>query len=240
MNTIQLLKNHTSIRKFNEHPITDVELMDIIQCAKQGATAGNMMMYSIIVVKSKDILAQLAQLCDHQSFIKTAQVGLLFLADNAKWHHYFMERGIAEQFDYTGPTISDMSLAIQDAMIAAQNSVISAESMGIGTCYIGDIMENYETIKSLFNLPKYVMPATLVVMGKYDVKPQVRDRFEDQYCVFDHIYPNIDNTFVNGMFKKQEEKKADFATAFYKRKMDAPFFKEMNRSIEKYIKEWQE
>lgn len=123
-------------------------------------------------------------------------------------------------------------------MIAAQNAVIAAENLGIGTCYIGDIMENYEYHNELFNLPKYTMPIALVVMGNYDTKPQIRYRFYKSYVVFDETYPNITEEFADNMFSKEESKDKEFAVKFYKRKMDAPFFKEMIRSIKMYISEW--
>ena len=236
---IKLLKSHTSIRKFNETKITDEQLQHIIESAMQGATAGNMMSYSIIKIRSESTLSKLAKSCDNQPFIENADLALLFVADNYKWHKYFQQRGIPENFnDYNGPLISDFMLGTEDAMIAAQNAVIAAESLGIGTCYIGDIMEDYEYHKELFSLPKYTMPVALVVMGNYDTKPKVRERFDKQFVVFDETYPSITDKFINDMFSKEELNNADFSKKFYKRKMDAPFFKEMIRSIKLYLEEW--
>mgnify|MGYP002225984529 CR=1 FL=1 len=56
-------------------------------------------------------------------------------------------------------------LAVTDTAIAAQNAVVAAESFGIGSCYIGDIMENYEKQRRLLNLPDYVFPAVMLVFG---------------------------------------------------------------------------
>ena len=236
---IKLLKTHTSIRKFNETKITDEQLQNIIESAMQGATAGNMMAYSIIKIRSKDTLLKLSKSCDNQPFIASADLALLFVADNYKWHKYYEQRNISEIFpEYKGPSISDFILGLEDGMIAAQNAVIAAESLGIGTCYIGDIMENYEYHKELFNLPEYTMPIALVVMGNYDTKPQIRERFDKSYVVFDEVYPTVTEEFIDNMFSKNEIKDKDFALKFYKRKMDAPFFKEMIRSIKLYISEW--
>lgn len=236
---IKLLKSHTSIRKFNETKITDEQVQHIIESAMQGATAGNMMAYSIIKIRSKDTLSKLAKSCDNQPFIADADLALLFAADNYKWHEFYKQRNISVTFpDYKGPCISDFMLGVEDGMIAAQNAVIAAESLGIGTCYIGDIMENYEYHRELFNLPQYTMPIALVVMGNYDTKPQTRERFDKSYVVFDESYPTITEEFINNMFAKEESKDKDFAVKFYKRKMDAPFFKEMIRSIKLYINEW--
>lgn len=236
---IKLLKSHTSIRKFNNEKITEEQTQHIIEAAMQGATAGNMMAYSIIKIRSKDTLSKLAKSCDDQPFIKDADLALLFVADSYKWHSFYEQRNISDTFpDYKEPSISDFMLGVQDAMIAAQNAVIAAESLGIGTCYIGDIMENYEYHKELFNLPKYTMPIALIIMGNYDTKPQVREKFDKSHVVFDESYPTITEEFITNMFSQQEAKDSDFAIKFYRRKMDAPFFKEMIRSIKLYIDEW--
>lgn len=185
------------------------------------------------------MLEKLAKSCDNQPFIADADLALLFVLDNFKWHKYYEQRNISEKFpNYKGPSMSDFILGIEDGMIAAQNAVIAAESLGIGTCYIGDIVENYEHHKELFNLPKYTMPIVLVVMGNYDTKPKIRERFDKSYVVFDEVYPEITEDFIDNMFYNNEHKDANFAAKFYKRKMDAPFFKEMNRSLDLNIKEW--
>ena len=54
------------------------------------------------------------------------------------------------------PGAGDLMLAVTDAAIAAQNAVVAAESFGIGSCYIGDIMENCEEQRRLLKLPEYV------------------------------------------------------------------------------------
>lgn len=236
---VQLLKSHTSIRNFNDIKITQDQVNLILEAAMRGATAGNMMSYSIIKIQSKETLEKLAKSCDDQPFIETASFALLFVVDNYKWHRYFEQRNIPEAFpDYSGPVISDFILGMEDMMIAAQNAVIAAESLGIGTCYIGDIMENYEFHKELFHLPKYTMPAALIVMGNYDTKPDIRPRFDPSFIVFDEEYPTIKDDFINDMFSAEEAEDPNLAKNFYARKIDAPFFKEMARSIELYLKEW--
>ncbi len=231
----KLLKEHRSIRSFNDIIITDEQINEILACGMRGATAGNMMLYSIIKIQDKESLEWLSVKCDNQKFIATAQFALVFLADAHKFYRFFKERNVV---NYEEPSIADFMLANQDCMIAAQNCVIAAESMGIGTCYIGDIMENYESIKDGLNLPKNVMPITMVVFGNYDNTPPLRDRFDEEFVVFEEIYPNINTEFVKKMFKKEEENKPDFAQAFFNRKINSDFFAEMKRSIKLYIDEW--
>lgn len=238
--TIQTICDHTSIRKFNKIKITEEQVDLIVNGALRGATAGNMMLYSIVKIRSRETLEKLAKSCDNQSFIRDADLALLFVVDSHKWHRFFENRGVVEKFpDYKSPQISDFILGMQDSIIAAQNAVLTAESLGIGTCYIGDIIENIEYHKELFHLPEYTMPATLVVFGNYDYKPDPRPRFAKKHIVFEEKYPEINDEFIEEMFAMKEFNDKEFALKFYERKMDAPFFKEMIRSIELYMKDWQ-
>jgi len=240
MNTVvDLIKNHASIRKFNGEPIKKEQIDEIIRCAMRGATAGNMMQYSIVTVEDSQTLEKLSKSCDNQSFIKGASIAMLFVADNYKWSKLFESRNVVDHGKpYKKPQLPDFMLGIQDAMIAAQNSVLAAESMGLGTCYIGDIMENIEYHRELFNLPDYTMPVTLIVMGNYDKHPTLRPRFGRQYIVSKEVYPKVDKEFIDAMFAQNEKDKPDFAQKFYSRKIEADFFKEMIRSVKMYINQW--
>ena len=44
-------------------------------------------------------------------------------------------------------------------MIAAQNMVVAAESLGMGTVYLGSILNDNAKLSELLKLPKYVYPA---------------------------------------------------------------------------------
>ena len=76
-------------------------------------------------------------------------------------------------------------LAFSDAAIAAQNAVVAAESLGIGSCYIGDIMENCEAQRTLLRLPEYVFPAVMLVFGWSTA--QQKERKKPKRCPMIHI-----------------------------------------------------
>lgn len=237
--TIGILNNHHSIRKFNNKKISQEDLDLIIDSTLRAPTAGNMMMYSIIVIRNKKTLTRLSDTCDNQPFIKTGDVAIIFLADMYKWAKYFKINNIKYEAH-----MSDFILALNDTLIAAQNAVIAAESLGIGTCYIGDIMENFEEHQELLNLPKYVFPCTMIVMGHYDNIPLKRERFDKKFVVFNEKYSILDNDSIQKMFNHKEEKfnlnhpNKNFAQTFYNRKINSDFFKEMNRSIKAALVNW--
>ena len=254
MNSVlKTIENRSSLRNFSDREISDESLNRILHSAMRAPTAGNMMMYSIIVIKSQKTKDVLAKTCDNQPFIAKAPVLLLFVADLEKWHRYFKLSDVdgyekRRNGTYSEPTISDLILGMNDAIIAAQNAVIAAESLGIGSCYIGDIMENYEVHRELLNLQKYNFPIALLTLGYYKegITRVKRDRFDSKYVVFNEEYKVLSDEEITDLFKEREKlfkpnNKYDaenFAQMFYGRKNGADFMKEMNRSIKEMLKNW--
>ena len=125
--------------------------------------------------------------------IGKAPLVLLFLADFQRWMDYVKFSG-AEEFNREHnleeyiPGEGDMMLAINDALIAAQTGVLAAEELGLGSCYIGDIMENFEIHREMFNLPKYAIPITMLCIG-YPTEQQKNRKMVRRYFSKDMVVP---------------------------------------------------
>jgi len=144
--------------------------------------------------------------------MKTSLV-LLFLADMERLTDYLNDCDIEtfcreNNMDYKGPNNADLFLSISDTMITAQNPVIAAESLGIGSCYIGDIMENYKIHKEMFDLPDKVFPIGMLTLGYYpdDIKRRKTSRFDKKYIVFDEKYKKLSSDEFDHMFKDLNDK----------------------------------
>lgn len=248
---IKTLQKRVSLRKYKNTPIKDEDLDIIIKSAMNAPTAGNMMLYSIIVIKDEETKKKLSITCDNQPFMAKAPVHLLFLADMQRWFDYYdycdvMKICKEKNVDYNGPDEADLFLACSDALIAAQNAVIAAESIGIGSCYIGDIMEKYEIHREMFNLPKWTFPIALLTMGYYpdDYERVHRERFDRKYIVFQEKYKRLNQEDFQDMFKKRENidfKKIgvdNYGQFMYLRKTGADFSVEMSRSVKKALENW--
>ena len=171
---VQSLFDRKSVRVFENRPIEPECRELILQSAMQAPTAGNQQLYTILEITDEALKQQLSVTCDNQPFIATAPLVLVFCADPLKWVDAYREAGCDPR--PIGP--GDMLLSMQDAVIAAQNAVTAAWSLGIGSCYIGDILENCETHRALLHLPPEVMPATMVVFGYPTAKQQARRKPE--------------------------------------------------------------
>ena len=147
---LQALSARKSVRVYTEEPVTDAERDAILQAAFQAPTAGNQQLYTILNITDPALKARMADLCDHQPFIAKAPLVLVFLADCRRWLRAYHAAGIV---DARTPGAGDLLLALADTCIAAQNAVVAAESLGIGSCYIGDVIENAEQMREALHLP---------------------------------------------------------------------------------------
>lgn len=241
---IKQIKSRKSVRVFEDKKIEDNLKDEILNSAFQAPTAGCMMLYSILDITDENLKAKLAITCDNQPFIAKAPIVLIFLADYQRWYDSFSLNNCNPR----KPGEGDILLAASDALIAAQNTVVAAESLGIGSCYIGDILENCEEVSELLNLPEFVMPISMVVYGYPTDQQKQRNkpiRFEKEYIVFENQYRKLSKEEHDEMHKIKHEKTSSInknisedIQAFCKRKYMSDFSLEMDRSVGEYFKKF--
>ena len=249
--TLEIIKNRRTIRAYKPIPLSQEEIDTIVYGAMRAPTAGNMMLYSIIQVTEQKNKEKLAITCDNQPHIAKSPLVLIFLADMQRWWDYFQFSKVSNLCKEMGikfetPQESDLLLACCDALIAAQNAVITAESLGIGSCYIGDIMENIEIHREMFNLPKWVFPITMVCFGYpkgEKEKIPLKERFPKKFIHFIDNYNRLTKENFTEMFHNvNRDFNIKFAKnlgqQFYFGKSGADFSKEMRRSVKVAIKDW--
>lgn len=230
--TIRQLYARRSVRAFTDDPVSAADERAILEAACQAPTAGNQQLYSIIVVRDQAEKDRLAVTCDNQPFIARAPLVLVFCVDVARWHAAFVAAGA----DPREPGVGDFLLALEDAAIAAQNAVVAAESLGLGSCYIGDILERREEQAEILGCPRHVVPAVMLVIGhptEGQLKRVKPARFPLETVVFEDRY---EARPAEGHLASLEPKHtgsgdlASWARAFCERKWNSGFLREMTRS----------
>jgi len=254
--TLSLLAERCSLRSYADKPVTDEEKELIINSAIRAPTAGNLMLYSILEVSDPEKKKRLVTTCDKQPFIAKAPLVLLFMADFQRWYDYYefsevdglcRENGV----EFVKPAESDLLLANCDALIAAQNAVIAAESLGIGSCYIGDIVENIEIHREMFTLPAYVFPTIMVCFGHYKENDSAKvysPRLDKEYVCFENSYRRFTNEEFSEMWSEHDQfvckkknylkNSTNFGQHTYLQKTGAAFSEEMRRSVKVALKDW--
>ena len=237
---IKQLFERKSVRVFEDREIAEADKRLILEAAAMAPTAGNQQLYTIIDITDQELKEKLAVTCDNQPFIAKAKMVLIFCADCKKWYEGFKEAGCMPR----KPEAGDLLLAVSDANIAAQNAVTAAWSLEIGSCYIGDIMENCEEHKKLLHLPEYVFPAAMLVFG-YPSKQQLDrkklERVNTVHIVHENGYREMDGIELREMFGRKAGEKSyeEYMKAFCNRKYNSDFSREMSRSVREYLHDFE-
>ena len=255
--TLQILQKRRSVRAFSDKALTEEQVSSIKDATLRAPTAGNMALYSVIEVHDQNKKEQLAKLCDNQGMIAKAPLVWVFLADMQKWVNYFIEGGSREKGEkeglaaYRDPGLGDLHLCMQDAIIAAQNAVVAAESLGIGSCYIGDVIENFEALRDLLELEQYTVPACMLIFGNPKSEPTVKQtpRCPQDAIFMQDRYENPSLEQLQRAFAEHEKRRKDskilpfnntgsIADHYYFKKHTSSFMQEMNRSTEVMFDHW--
>ena len=238
---LQQLHGRKSVRVYQDRPIEPDVKQAILEAALQAPTAGNMTLFTILDITDQAKKDALAVSCDNQPFIATAPMVLIFCADYRRWYDVFSKYGK----DARDPGAGDLFLAQADAIIAAQNAVVAAESFGIGSCYIGDITEKYEYHRELLNLPQYVVPAAMLCFG-YPTQQQMDrpkpPRFSVEDIVHENGYSLEKADRMTDMLAQRNEKTPEelkqWLVRFCDFKWNSEFSREMSRSCEAMLRHW--
>jgi FMN reductase [NAD(P)H] len=159
-----------SLRDFADVPIPDEVLKTILDAGYHAATGGNLQPYSVIVVQEEKTRAKLAKMCG-QVFMAKAPVHLLFCIDwhrNARWAELSAAPFTAQD------SFRHFWISFQDTMTVAQTICTAADALGLGSVYIGTIMEYFAKLPRMFGLPKQVLPVVLLCLGYPAINPEPR------------------------------------------------------------------
>lgn len=150
MDTIQTIKERISVRQFSEKPISESELHTILEAGMSGPTAVNARPWSFVVVRDKEMLSKMADINGRAATpLRGADVGILVCGD--------LQRAFPMAPDYW----------VVDGTIAAQNMILAAHALGIGSVWLGTWPQE-EKVKgqaSLFSLPEHIIPHSIIAFG---------------------------------------------------------------------------
>jgi nitroreductase len=185
--TMKLLIERGSCRNFIDREIPNDMMELLFEAGTHAATGGNLQPYSIIKITDKTAKKKLAEMCE-QAFIGTVPMDLLFCID---WYRL---RRWAELQDAPFSATSSFRhfwISFQDTIIAAQNICTAADALGLGSVYIGTVMEFFRELRSMFDLPDGVFPVVLLCLGYPKEKPSVRRKLSIDMIIHDEKYKKM-------------------------------------------------
>ncbi|OFW56645.1 MAG: hypothetical protein A2V52_02015 [Actinobacteria bacterium RBG_19FT_COMBO_54_7] len=151
MDVFEAIEKRHSVRDFDagrEVPSETVETL--LQAACKAPTAGNIQPWRFCVVRRPDLKGELAEAALGQSFVSQAPVVIVVCADLDVHASAYGSRG-AELY------------ALQDCAAAAENILLCATALGLGSCWVGAFKE--DRVVSALGLSRNVRPLALIPVG---------------------------------------------------------------------------
>jgi nitroreductase len=173
---LDALLGHRSVRHFLPDALPPQTLERLVAAAQSAPSSSNLQTWSVVAVQSAESRARLAELTGPQPHLRTAPLVLAWLADLSRIARIAERSGSqAAGLDY----LDTFLMAVIDAALAAQNAVLAAESLGLGTVYVGALRNQPEAVAQVLGTPAHVFPVFGLVVGHPDparpaaVKPRL-------------------------------------------------------------------
>ncbi len=160
MEFMEAIKGRRSIRKFKDRAVGKEMIEELLNAAQMAPSAGNLQARDFIIVANKITKQKLTKAALGQSFIEQAPVVIVVIADIERSSRIYRSRG--ELY------------ATQDATAGIENILLSAYSMGLGTCWIGAFDEN--AVCELLGIPDKTLPVAIIPVGYPDEQPAMPPR----------------------------------------------------------------
>jgi nitroreductase len=163
--SLTTLLSHRSIRAYLPTPLPPGTLELLVAAAQSASTSSNLQTWSVVAVEDAERKERLSQLAGNQGYIRQCPLFLVWLADLARLTYVAESRGLShEGLDY----LEMFVMATVDAALAAQNAAVAAESLGLGTVYIGAMRNHPEEVAATINLPPHVFAVFGMCVGYPD------------------------------------------------------------------------
>jgi len=156
----EAIKNRRSIRAYTPQDVPETVVEKLIEAASYAPSAGNIQPWRFVIARKTEVKKKLAEAAN-QTFIEEAPVVIVVCANEKRAEMSYAARG-------------KTLYCIQDTAAAIQNILLTAYSLGLGTCWIGAF--NEEQAKKAVNAPEEMRPVAMIPIGYADETREQRRR----------------------------------------------------------------
>jgi nitroreductase len=240
MNLHELMMKRRSARNFKDQEIPESVIEQLVDVASNAPSGGNIQPISVILVQKAEARTELAKMVGDQPWVKRAPLSMIFCIDFCRLKKW----AAMSETEYKGEqALHSFLIAYADLMCSAQNVVILAEGHGLGSVYIGTILEAIDPAREYFNMPRHVLPMMVLSIGypksvpkripklkrevmahreKYRIlsDDQIKKAFEDKYGDFDeNVERYFEKTYVEVLEANKQERPEWADPEWVKRKL---------------------
>jgi len=200
--------NRVSNRSYKSKKLNELELKNIINVINNSPTSINGQSFSAIIIDDQDIKNEISKLNWNQKHIVECSVFILFIADNNRINVSAKINNL--ELPEMNKEIEGLIVGIVDATIAAEGAASAAQSMDLGTCYIGGVRTYSDKLIKILDLPKYTYPVVGLTIGYKDKieehKPKINKVYLNKYKLLDSEINEYDKKMVKYYEERNENR----------------------------------
>jgi nitroreductase len=184
--TIEAMLNRKSVRKYSDRKPTDEEIEAVVRAGQQAPFSGQLC--SLLLTRKRKAPWG-------------APLWFTICVDMHRMELIMAKRG----WEVVSNDLSILFFGIQDASLVAENMTMAAESLGMGSCLIGDTPYRARSIRRQYKLPKRVFPLVELVMGFPAEDRPPRPRYPLEFELFEDEYPELTDEMVERAMQVMDE-----------------------------------
>ena len=165
----EAIRTRRSIRKYQDRAVEWDKVIEILQAGKYAPFAGNILNCKFIVVKNEDKRRSISQACSQLLWMQDAPIHIVIVGEPEKQERFYGVRGARL---YT----------VQGSAAAAQNMLLTATSLGLGSCWIGAFDE--EEIRRICNMPEHINVQAIITLGYAAEHPAPPPKYRIEHVTF--------------------------------------------------------
>jgi nitroreductase len=190
--TLEHLLAHRSVRRYLPRPVSDQTLEFLVAAAQSAATSSNLQLWSVVTVADPERRRELAKVAGGQAHVAQSPLFLVWLADLHRVSEIADRRGTSKGGI---PYLETFLSAVVDTALAAQNAVVAAESLGLGTVYIGAVRNQPNRVAEILSLPPNVFAVFGMCIGWPDpeIQTAIKPRLPQEVVLHRDVYRSVEN-----------------------------------------------
>ena len=181
---------HRTIRAYKDQPLTEDEVTTLMEVARHTATASYLQGYTVLHITDPQVREKIYAASGQPYVGGTKGDMFIFVVDLYRNSRIRAEQGVSSE------ALSSMNLFLtgaEDALLAAQNVVVAAESMGLGTVYLGSILADPRLVVDALELPELTFPIVGLLVGHPDQEPEQKPRLPLSVLTAENTYPRVES-----------------------------------------------
>jgi nitroreductase len=145
MDFLELCKSRRSVRRYEEKEVPEEAILKILEAGRWAPSGLNNQPWKFMVVRERKKIDELAKFTKYKHIVERAKALIIVFLD------------LGEMYDRTKD--------VQAIGASIQNMLLEAHDLGLGSCWIGEVLNRREKVEEFLGVPKNLELMAFITLG---------------------------------------------------------------------------